>query len=440
MMMAHRDLLTKLFDVSVAAALPSQVVRQALPPKPKGRVIVIGAGKASAAMAKALEDAWDGPLEGLVITRYGYGAPCQRIEIVEAAHPVPDRAGVEAAQRMVQMVAGLTPDDLVISLISGGGSSLLCMPPPQLGPQLGGGSSHEQSAMAIKQKVNSVLLASGAPIGEMNAVRKALSLVKGGRLAATAAPAKVVTLVISDIPGDDPALVASGPTIPDARGAANAWEIVQRYKMQLPLPALRYLQSPGANSPDPTDECFARNEVHMIATAQMSLEAAAKAARKLGHEVHILSDAFEGEARIVGGIHANLATQIATRGQPFNAPALLLSGGETTVTLSEEGQKSGRGGRNTEFLLGFAFGIEGAKNITALAADTDGIDGSEANAGALANGTSIARLRRLGHDPKALQAANDAWGAFDALDDLLVTGPTNTNVNDFRAVLIAAGE
>lgn len=439
MLSAHRQFLASLFDVGVAAADPRLGVPQALPSRPKGRVIVIGAGKASAAMAQALEDAWDGPLQGLVITRYGYGAPCQRIEIVEAAHPVPDQAGRDGAYRMLKLIEGLTSDDLVISLISGGGSSLLCLPPPQLGKDVGSaGVTPEQAAMEIKQAVNSALLASGAPIGEMNAVRKALSLVKGGRLAAAAAPAKVVTLVISDIPGDDPALVASGPTIPDPRGASDAIDIIQRYKMKLPAPVMSFLQSPGANSPDPEDEVFARNEVHMVATAQMSLEAAAKAARQKGYDVHILSDAFEGEARIVGGIHANLANQVASRGQPFTAPALLLSGGETTVTLSEEGQKSGRGGRNTEFLLGLAFGIEGAENIVALAADTDGIDGSEANAGAFADGTSISRLRQMGHDPKSLQADNDAWGAFDALDDLLITGPTNTNVNDFRAVLVTS--
>lgn len=421
-----RSLLNALFKTAVAAADPAIVIPPVLPAKPNGRVVVIGAGKASAHMAKAVEDHWDGPLEGLVVTRYGYSAPCRRIEIIEAAHPVPDAAGTRAAMRIFQLVQGLGEDDLVIALISGGGSSLLCLPPRQVG-------------MAVKQEVNAILLASGAPIGEMNIVRKHLSTVKGGRLAAAAAPAKIVTLVISDIPGDDAALVASGPTIADETGWEAALEIVRRYGMALPEPALTWLKSPASAAPLPGDSSFSGHEVHLVAAAQMSLEAAAAYARTQSIPVHILSDAIEGEARDVGRVHAAIACQIATRGQPFEPPVLLLSGGETTVTLSETGKRTGRGGRNTEFLLGFALGLDGCGGILALAADTDGIDGSETNAGAFAGSDSIDRLRQLGHDPKALLAANDAWGAFDTLGDLLVTGPTTTNVNDFRAIFVSAG-
>jgi len=420
-----RAFLQSLFKAAVAAADPEQVVPPALPEKPRGRVIVVGAGKASAAMAQALERAWDGPLAGLVLTQYGYGAACDRIEIVEAAHPVPDAAGLAGAARMLKLVGGLTPDDLVIALISGGGSSLLCLPPEPVG-------------LVVKQQVNKILLASGAPIAEMNAVRKHLSCIKGGRLAAAAAPARVVTLVISDIPGDDAALVASGPTIADESCVDTAMDIIGNYAMDLPPAALEWLITPASAAPRPGDERFKANEVRLIATAQLSLEAAAKLADARGLPVHILSDAMEGEARDVGGIHAAIARQIVARGQPFAAPALLLSGGETTVTLSEAGKRDGRGGRNTEFLLGLALGIDGLNGVCALAADTDGIDGSEDNAGAFADGGSVTRLRKIGYDPKAMQARNDAWGAFDALGDLLVTGPTRTNVNDFRAIMIEA--
>ncbi|VAW10643.1 D-glycerate 2-kinase [hydrothermal vent metagenome] len=421
-----RAFLKALFEAGIAAADPALVVPPALPPRPRGRVVVVGAGKASAAMAQALEEAWDGPLEGLVVTRTGYGAPCRRIEIVEAAHPVPDTAGLAGAARMLKLVEGLGRDDLVIALISGGGSSLLCLPPAQVG-------------LKVKQQVNAILLASGAPIAEMNAVRKHLSCIKGGRLAAAAAPAKVVSLVISDIPGDDAALVASGPTIADDTGREVALEIVRRYAMDLPKPAMDWLANPAAAAPSPSDPVFDRHEVHLIAAAQMSLEAAAAGARADGLSAHILSDAMEGEARDAGGSHAAIARQMVTRGQPFTAPAVLLSGGETTVTLSAAGRQEGRGGRNTEFLLGFALGIDGLAGISALAADTDGIDGSEDNAGAFADGGSITRLRQLGHDPKAMLARNDAWGAFDVLGDLLITGPTRTNVNDFRAILVDPG-
>jgi len=418
-----RAVLTDLFKAAVAAADPEKVVPPALPEKPAGRVIVVGAGKASAAMARALERSWNGPLSGLVLTQIGHGEECEQIEIVEAAHPVPDAAGLAGAARMLKLVGGLTPDDLVIALISGGGSSLLCLPPDPVG-------------LAVKQQVNKILLASGAPIAEMNAVRKHLSCIKGGRLAAAAAPARVVSLVISDIPGDDAALVASGPTIADESSVDGALDIIGNYAMDLPPAALAWLKNPASAAPRPGDERFKANDVRLIATAQLSLEAAAKLAGARGLSVHILSDAMEGEARDVGGIHAAIARQIVARDQPFTAPALLLSGGETTVTLSEEGKRAGRGGRNTEFLLGFARGIDGLDGVCALAADTDGIDGSEDNAGAFADGGSMARLRQLGHDPKAMQVRNDAWGVFDALGDLLTTGPTRTNVNDFRAIMI----
>lgn len=419
----RRDLLRAMFDAAVAAADPALVLAPALPAPPKGRTLVIGAGKASAVMARALEEAWDGPLEGLVITRYGHAVPCERIRIVEAAHPVPDLAGMTAAADMLNLVEGLSADDLVIALISGGGSALLCLPPDHVG-------------MAAKQKVNEALLASGAPIGEMNAIRKHLSRVKGGRLARAAAPARVCSLVISDVPGDDPALVASGPTIPDPRSRADALAIVARYGLKLPKAARDWLASEAATAPDPADPVFAGNEVKLIAASRLSLAAAADVARAHGFTPHILSDAIEGEARDVGRVHGAIACASRRHQQPFAPPAVLLSGGETTVTLSAEGRKSGRGGRNTEFLLGLALAIGGTDGIAALAADTDGIDGSESNAGAFADGGTIGRLRDLGKDPGALLARNDAWGAFSALDDLLITGPTRTNVNDFRAVLV----
>lgn len=417
--MMDRALLHKLFVEAVAKAQPALAVERHLPEPPMGRTIVIGAGKASAQMARAFEQAWPGAIEGLIVTRYGYGEACQRIEVVEAAHPVPDAAGCAAAERLKALVSGLTEDDLVVALISGGGSSLL--PAPARGLTL-----------EDEQAVNRALLASGAPIGVMNLIRNQFSTIKGGRLAALAAPARVVTLVVSDVPGDDPALVASGPTLPLRGGRAEARRLAALYRLELPEAAARLLASDANLPPEASDPVFARNSVATIASAALSLEAAAAMARTHGVEAAILSDAIEGEARDVAQVHAAIAREIVQRNRPFPRPVVLLSGGETTVTL----RGSGRGGRNGEFLLALAIALDGVEGVTALAGDTDGIDGSEDNAGAYVDGTSAQRLREAGIDPLAALADNDAYGAFEAIGDLLMTGPTGTNVNDFRAILI----
>lgn len=411
--------LTAIFEAAVAAADPERTIRAHLPAKPKGRTIVIGAGKGSAQMAAAFEKAWDGPIKGLVVTRYGYAAPCERIEIIEAAHPVPDEAGLIASKRLLGKVSRLTADDLVVALVSGGGSALLPSPAPGL-------------TLADEIAVNEALLASGAPIAAMNTIRKHVSTIKGGRLAAAAHPAKVVSLVVSDIPGDDPALVASGPTIPGEGSRAEALGFVKAYGMKLPDAVMAHLNSAEADAPEVGDPRFAGNEVHLIASAAVSLEAAAAEAKRRGIEAVILSDSIEGEAREVGSVHAALAREVASRNRPFRKPVLILSGGETTVTL----RAKGKGGRNSEFLLAFAIGINGFDGIHALAADTDGIDGSENNAGAFADGSTVARMRAVGVDAKAMLAGNNAWTAFHAVGDLFVPGPTGTNVNDLRAILI----
>lgn len=415
-----RALLEQMFRQAVAQAQPALAVSRHVPERPKGRTIVIGAGKASAQMARAFEQAWDGPLSGLVVTRYGYGEACERIEIVEAAHPVPDEAGFLAARRMLETVSGLGPDDLVVALISGGGSALLPAPAPGL-------------TLDDEQAINRALLASGAPIAVMNLIRNQFSTIKGGRLAAHCAPARVATLVVSDVPGDDPALVASGPTIPLAGTRELARKYANLYRLDLPPHAHALLAGEDNLAPMPGDAAFARNSVATIASAALSLEAAAELARGQGIEAAILSDSIEGESRDVAQVHAAMAREIAQRNRPFRKPVVLLSGGETTVTLRGKG---GRGGRNAEFLLALAIAIDGVEGISALAADTDGIDGSEDNAGAFADGSTATRLRKAGIDPLAALAGNDAWGAFNAIGDLLVTGPTGTNVNDFRAILI----
>ncbi len=411
---------TSLFSAAVEAADPRHRIRAFLPEPPEGRTIVIGAGKGSAQMARAFEQAWDGPLEGLVVTRYGYAVPCERIEIVEAAHPVPDEAGLAAGRRLLDVVGGLTGDDLVVALISGGGSALLPAPPRGL-------------TLQDEIAVNRALLASGAPISAMNTLRKHVSMIKGGRLAAAAHPARVVSLVVSDIPGDNPAFVASGPTVPDRAGRDEALAVIRNYRLDLPEAVRRHLESDAAAAPLPDDERFARNEVHVIASAARSLEAAAAAAERQGIRAVILSDAIEGEAREVAGVHAAIAREVAARGRPFSKPVVMLSGGETTVTVRGQG---GRGGRNSEFLLALALGIDGIGGISAFAADTDGIDGSEDNAGAFADWRTVARLRDAGIDAKALLAANDAWSAFEATGDLFAPGPTGTNVNDLRAIMV----
>lgn len=414
-----RPLLRAMFDAAVAAAMPEGRLKAHLPAPPPGRTVVVGAGKGAAQLARALEAVWEGPLEGVVVTRYGYAEPCERIEVLEAAHPEPDAAGLEATRRLLAAVEGLGPDDLVIALIAGGGSALLPAPPPGL-------------TLDDEIALNRALLASGAPIAEMNVVRKHLSTIKGGRLAKAAAPARVVTLVVSDIPGDLPALVASGPTVPDASTPEAALAVVRAYDLALPPAILDWLARPEAAAPAPADPDFARNEVHVIASAAVSLEAAQGVARAHGLDAVILSDAVEGEARDVGRVHAAIAREVATRDRPFYPPVVLLSGGETTVTL----KGAGRGGRNAEFLIGFALAIEGVGGIHALAADTDGIDGTGDNAGGFADGGTALRIRAAGADPRALLLGNDCWTALERAGDLLVTGPTGTNVNDFRAVFI----
>ncbi len=413
------DLLTRMFDAAIAAADPMKALKKYLPDRPKGRTVVIGAGKGAAQMAAAFEHLWDAPLEGVVVTRYGYGAPTASIKVLEAAHPVPDAAGLAATDALVSAVSGLTEDDLVVALVCGGGSALLPAPPD--------GLSFED-----EQSLNKALLASGAPISVMNAIRKQVSRVKGGRLAALAHPARVVSLVVSDVPGDDPAQVASGPTVPDATNRQTALEFIEGFGVELPDRVRHHLDTSTDDTPNPDDSVFASHHVSVIASAAISLEAAASVAQDAGFNPVILSDAIEGEARDVGVVHAAIAREVRLRDRPFTAPTILFSGGETTVTIRD---KVGRGGRNTEFLLAFAGGIEGL-DVTALAADTDGIDGSESNAGAFANGATWERLRALGHDPRALLTGHDAWSAFDYLGDLFVPGPTGTNVNDFRAILI----
>ena len=416
--MTPEDLLKAMFKAGVDAALPSLCVPAHLPKRSKGRTVIIGAGKASGAMAKALEDAWDGPLEGLVVTRYGYRVPTTRLEVVEAAHPVPDAAGRDAAKRIFELVQGLTEDDLVLCLISGGGSALLALPADGV-------------TLEDKQAMNKALLKSGATISEMNVVRKHLSAIKGGRLAKAAYPAKVVALMISDVPGDDPSIIASGPTVPDPSTNADALAIIEKYGLDVPETMRRVLEK-NDETPKPGDPCFDRVENIMIATPQASLEAAAEVARKAGVTPVILGDSIEGESRDVALVHAGIARQCAMRGQPEAPPCVLISGGETTITLKGKG----KGGRNTEFLLALAIALNGMDGIYAVAGDTDGVDGSEENAGAFIDPTTLARAEKAGINAKAMLTDNDPWNFFDKLGDLLVTGPTLTNVNDFRAVLI----
>ncbi len=406
-----RALLTALFEAAVAAADPLRALRPVLPDRPAGRVVVIGAGKGAAQMAAAFEVLWDGPVEGVVVTRYGYGAPTRAIRVIEAAHPVPDAAGLSATRALFQAVSGLGPDDLVVALICGGGSALLPAPP-------------DGFSLEDEQALNRALLASGAPISAMNAVRKHFSQVKGGRLAAACAPARLVSLVVS-------AQVASGPTVPDATGQAAALEAIATHRIDLPPPILSHIRAHAAPRPDAA--AFARNRTHVIASAALSLEAAARTAEARGIPAVILSDVIEGEAREVARVHAAIAREVALKGRPFARPVVLLSGGETTVTL--RGDACGKGGRNTEFLLSLAQGVEGLR-LSALAADTDGIDGSEDNAGAFVDGGSIARMRAAGLDPARLLAGHDAFSAFAAIRDLFSPGPTGTNVNDFRAIVI----
>jgi len=431
---APRAFLEHLYGVAVRQALPRHTLAAFLPPPPGpgGRTLVLGAGKAAGAMAQALEALWpaDAPLSGLVVTRYGHTPPrpaglAQRIEVAEAAHPVPDAAGLAAARRMLALARGLRGTDLVLCLVSGGGSALLTLP-------------GEGLALADKQRINQALLDSGAAIGEMNCVRKHLSRIKGGRLAAACAPARVVTLCISDVPGDDPSVIASGPTVPDASTCADALAILARYGIGVPAPVRAALQAGACETPKPGDPAFHGHVVHLVATPQQSLQAAAAAARAAGLAAHVLSDDIEGESREVGKVHAALARAVARHGQPFARPCVLLSGGETTVTLRPQppGTPRGRGGRAGEFCLGLAQALQGVPGVWALAADTDGIDGVEDNAGAHVAPDTLARAQALGLRLGAHLDRNDACGYFGPLGDLFVTGPTHTNVNDFRALLI----
>lgn len=422
--MTDRDLLAAMFEAAVKAADPAVGLAAHLPAPPaNGRTVVVGAGKGAAQMAAALEKLWQeaypaSALSGVVVTRYGYGCETRVIDLLEAAHPVPDAAGLAAAGRLMDTVRGLSENDLVIALVCGGGSALLPAPPEGL-------------TLANEIALNEILLASGAPISAMNVVRKHLSTIKGGRLAA-ATKARVVSMIVSDIPGDNPAFVASGPTIPDETSRHDALAVVEQYRLALPPAMLAHLQSPAADAPRPDDPVFANHEHHVIASAGVSLEAAAAVARAHGVTPHILSDSVEGEARDVALVHAAIAREMSQRDRPFERPAVLLSGGETTVTLRREG---GKGGRNGEFALAFALAIDGYP-VTALAADTDGIDGSESNAGAYVDGTTARRLRAAGLDGRKLLDDHNSFAGFLALDDLFHTGPTGTNVNDFRAILV----
>lgn len=416
---AERALLRAMFDAAIAAAQPALCVPPNLPSRPSGRLVVIGAGKASAAMARAVEDNWLGELSGVVVTRYGYNVRCERIDIVEAAHPVPDAAGIAASERILQTVQGLQPDDLVLCLISGGGSALLVRPLPGL-------------TLADKQAVNRALLKSGATIGEMNCVRRHLSAIKGGRLAAACYPAQLLTLLISDVPGDNPIDIASGPTVGDPSSCADALEILARYGIDVSAQVRAILNSGRGESLKPGDPRLARTEVRMIATPQMALEAAAAVARRAGVNPMILGDSIEGEAREVGKVMAGIARQVVRHGQPVVAPCVLLSGGETTVTV----RGSGRGGRNVEFLLALGIALEQHAGVYAIAGDTDGVDGTEDVAGAYLAPDSLARAAVQGVNARNSLASNDGHGFFAAIGDAVVTGPTLTNVNDFRAILV----
>jgi len=418
-----RALLRQMFDAAVAAAQPALCLPAHLPPAPKGRTIVIGAGKASAAMARAFEDLWvardNSPLEGLVVTRYGYQVPCQHIEIVQAAHPVPDAAGLQAAQRIQELVTGLTADDLVVALISGGGSSLLVAP-------------GEGLTLQDKQAVNAALLASGASISEMNCVRRHLSSIKGGRLGAACHPAQLLTLLISDVPGDAPMDIASGPTVGDATTCADALAIAQRYQIAMPAPAQKLLETGAGETIKPADPRLQGSVLRMVTAPQMALEAAAEVARAAGITPYILGDSLEGESRDVAKVLGGMARQVVLHGQPFQTPCVLLSGGETTVTI----RGTGRGGRNVEFLLALGVALAGTPGVYALAGDTDGVDGAEEIAGALLTPDSLARAWAQGMNPRRFLDNNDAHSFFQALGDSVITGPTLTNVNDFRAILI----
>jgi glycerate 2-kinase len=420
---AARRLLTSLLDAALSAADPLNRVPLFLPEPPAGRAVVLGGGKAAARMAQAVERAWPGPLEGLVVTRYGYGAACERIEVTQAGHPVPDDRAEQAARRVLALASGLEDGDLMIALVSGGGSALLALPADGV-------------TLDDKKRVTTGLLRSGAPIRDINVVRRQLSAIKGGRLAAAAFPARTVGLLISDVAGDDPAAIASGPTVADKSTPASALAILDRYAVDVPGRVRARLSCPPQDRPPGQDDKrMSRTVNHLIATPQMSLEAAAAAARRAGVTPVILSDSVEGEARDVGSVLAAVSRQVRRYGQPASPPCVLLTGGETTVTVSG----TGAGGPNAEFLLSLAIALDGEPGIYALAADTDGVDGMSEVAGAFLAPDTLPLARAAGADPAASLAANDAHEFFAQVGDQLVTGPTLTNVNDFRAILITAG-
>ncbi len=418
-MKTGRELLSMLFNAALHAADPLETIAAHLPPPPKGRTVVIGAGKAAARMAQGVERRWQGQLGGVVVTRYGHGAPTRQVEVIEAGHPVPDDASQAAARRMLAAVRGLGPDDMVLCLMSGGGSALMSLPAAGI-------------TLQQKRDINQALLRSGAPIGDINIVRKHLSAIKGGRLALACGQARVVTLVLSDVPGDDPAVVASGPTLPDASTAQDALRILQRYGIAIPPAVREVLEDPAQETPKPGDPRLAHHSVAVIATARQALQAAADAARAEGLRPLVLSDRLEGEARTVAVAHAALVQGVIEHGSPLRPPCVILSGGETTVTV----RGTGRGGRNAEYLLALAIALQGTPGVHAMACDTDGIDGTEDNAGAMLGPESLQRAAALGLDARALLDNNDGYGFFSALGDLVVTGPTRTNVNDFRAILV----
>ncbi len=415
-----KTLLKDMFLAAVNAAQPEHCIPPYLPARPKGRTIVIGAGKASAAMAQALERHWDqGPISGVVVTRYGYAVPCEHIKILEAAHPVPDQAGENAAHEILRTINNLSPDDLVICLISGGGSSLLPLAAPGI-------------SLADKQAINKALLKSGASISEMNCVRRHLSAIKGGRLAAACHPAKLLNLIISDVPGDNPMDIASGPTVDDPTSCEQALDIIRRYGIDIPVAAKTLLESGQGETIKPDDDRLAHVTTHLIATPQMALQAAARVAEQAGIKAVLLGDSIEGEARDVAKVMAGIALSTKQHGQPATAPCVLLSGGETTVTI----KGTGRGGRNVEFLLSAAIATAGTEGIYGLAGDTDGVDGQEEIAGAYFDPSTLRRAWDKGLRPVESLDNNDGHGFFEALDDALITGPTLTNVNDFRAILV----
>ena len=420
--MTDKEILAELFRAAVDAANPKPAMEACLRREKRRPAVVIGAGKASAQMARALEEIWEGPLSGAVVTRHGFGTHCEKIRVIEAGHPVPDEGGLAASAALLELVRPLAVDDLVIALISGGGSALLPSPPKGF-------------SLSDEVVLNEELLRCGAPISAINAVRKQFSTIKGGRLAAAAAPARMITLIVSDVPGDDPSMVASGPTVPDHLMNADAVSVIERYQIDLPSDIAQFISSGGEPAPFPDEPAFRSNKVEVVASAKISMESAAARASEFGLNACILSDSIEGEAREVARVLAAIGKEVRRWGRPFKPPAVLMSGGETTVTQRSTG-KNVTGGPNTELQLAFAVEIAGIEGIASLSADTDGIDGSGLNAGAFADGNTIAMMRSNGIDPVLILNENNTACAFEAIEDLFVTGPTGTNINDFRAILV----